>query len=48
MPTPDLDDALRWVPAPGRPPMVEVHDLDRDAMYGDLFRVLAESAVSPG
>ncbi len=41
--TPDLDDALRWRPAPGRPEMVEVHDIDRDAVFGDLFERLASA-----
>lgn len=48
VPTPDLGEDLRWRPAPGRPEMVEVHDLDRDAIYGDLFRALAEHALSAG
>ncbi|MBC7373830.1 MAG: nucleoside hydrolase [Frankiales bacterium] len=43
VPTPDLDDELRWRPAPGRPEMVEVHDLDRDAVFADLFARLASA-----
>jgi inosine-uridine nucleoside N-ribohydrolase len=40
VPTPDLADDLHWRAADGRPEMVEVHDLDRDEVFADLFRVL--------
>lgn len=48
VPTPDLDDDLVWQPAAGRPAMVEVHDLDRDAVFGDLFARLADQVSSAG
>jgi len=36
---PRLSDDLRWQPGTGT--MLELHDLDRDAVYGDLFARLA-------
>ena len=41
VPTPGLDDELRWTaPAAGRHLMLEATDIDRDAVIGDLYRVL--------
>ncbi len=40
-PSPVLDDDLRWRDVPGRHLIREAYDLDRDACFGDLFRVLA-------
>ena len=43
VPTPRLGRDLRWEDAgPGRHPMREAWGVDRDAVYGDLFRVLDE------
>lgn len=45
VPTPTLDDALRWQPVEGAPLMLEAHDVSRDLVYGELFRLLAEHAA---
>jgi hypothetical protein len=48
VPTPRLGADLRWEDAgAGRHPMREAWGVDRDAVYGDLFRVLAEHAQAP-
>lgn len=47
LPSPVLGDDLRWRRQPGRHLVREAHDLDRDACFGDLFRVLRETAVKP-
>ncbi|MGN6688706.1 MAG: nucleoside hydrolase [Actinomycetales bacterium] len=39
--TPLLDDELRWRQQPGRPVMREAFDVDRDAIFRDLYRALA-------
>ena len=39
-PSPVLTDDLRWQDAPGRHLIREAFDLDRDACFRDLFRVL--------
>lgn len=36
-PTPVLDDDLVWRQAPGRPPMREAYDIDRDGIFRDLL-----------
>ena len=46
VPSPVLTDDLRWERQPGRHLVREAYDLDRDACFGDLFRVLREAAVS--
>jgi purine nucleosidase len=40
--SPVLTDELRWERPPGRHLIREAHDLDRDACFGDLFRLLAQ------
>jgi hypothetical protein len=46
VPTPRLADDLRWVDAgPDRHVMREAWGVDRDAVFGDLFRVLAEQST---
>ena len=47
VPTPQLGEDLRWVHGPDRPVMREAVDLDRDAMFGDLFRCVADAAGTP-
>ena len=42
VPTPVLGDDLRWEHPPGRHTMREAWDLNRDAVFGDLYRVLAD------
>ncbi len=39
--SPVLDNELRWQHPPGRHQIREAYDVDRDAVFGDLFRVLA-------
>jgi len=47
VPTPRLGGDLRWeTPLPGRHPMREALDVDRDAVFGDLFWCLAEHAAA--
>lgn len=41
VPSPRLSDDLRWQQVPGRHLIREATDIDRDAVFGDLFRVLA-------
>ena len=41
VPTPHLDDDLRWRQDGDRHVMLEAYDVDRDAAFGDLFRRLA-------
>lgn len=43
VPTPVLGADLRWEHPEGRPLMREAIDVDRDAMFGDLYRVVAEA-----
>lgn len=46
VPTPQLDDDLRWVDGGAeRHVMREAWGVDRDAVYGDLFRVIAQHAL---
>ena len=40
VPTPTLDQDLKWQHHPGRPLMSEATDVDRDAVYRDFFRKL--------
>ena len=40
LPTPTLDEDLTWQHRPGRPLMSEATDVDRDAVYRDLFHKL--------
>ena len=40
VPTPTLDDDLRWQPLPNRPLMSEATDVDRDAVFRDFFHKL--------
>lgn len=42
-PTPGLDDLRRWTaPAPGAPPLREAFAVNRDAIFEDLFDLLAQ------
>lgn len=41
-PAPQLDDALFWRHPEGRHLMREAHDVDRDAIFHDLYRKLAQ------
>ncbi len=43
VPTPVLDDDLRWRQLPGRPLMSEAIDIDRDAVYRDFFHKLSQA-----
>jgi purine nucleosidase len=43
-PTPVLTPDLRWQAAPDRPPMIEAHGIDRDAIFCDFFDKLARLA----
>ena len=43
LPTPVLDDDLRWVHDPARHEMLESVDIDRDAVFTDLFLRVAEA-----
>ncbi len=45
VPTPAMGDDLHWVARPEHAAMLEMHDLDRDAVYGDLYRLLDEHAA---
>lgn len=45
VPRPTLDAELRWVPGRAGATMREAHDLDRDAVFGDLFARLASVTV---
>ena len=40
VPTPTLDDDLRWQHLPDRPPMSEATEVDRDAVFRDFLRKL--------
>lgn len=44
VPTPVLGEDLRWEHPEARPMMREAIDVDRDAMFADLFRVVADAA----
>ena len=44
VPSPVLGADLRWQHPPGRHLLREAYDVDRDAVFGDLFRVLAQAA----
>lgn len=44
VPTPRLDDGLRWVSDPGRALMREGHGVRRDAIFADFFARLARAA----
>ena len=44
VPTPRLDDDLRWRTDATRPDMREATSVNRNAVYADFFRVLAEQA----
>lgn len=46
VPTPVLDDDLHWQHPPGRHVMREAVDIDRDAMFRDLFRSVDDRAGS--
>lgn len=46
VPTPRLGDDLRWVPAPGRVPMLEGHGVRRDAIFADFLTRLARAAAA--
>lgn len=48
VPTPVLGEDLRWEHPEGRPLMREAIDVDRDAMFGDLFRVVTQGAIPSG
>jgi hypothetical protein len=37
-----LGEDGRWQHPPGRHLIREAHDVDRDAVFGDLFRLLAQ------
>ena len=43
-PTPVLGSDLRWEHPEGRPQLREAWDVDRDRVFGDLYRVLGERA----
>ncbi len=43
-PAPVLGDDLRWEHPPGRHEIIEALDVDRDAIFKDLYRVVAEAA----
>ncbi len=45
VPTPVLGRDLRWEHPDGRPMMREAIDVDRDAMFGDLYRVVTEAGA---
>jgi inosine-uridine nucleoside N-ribohydrolase len=42
VPTPQLDEELRWRPRAGAPPMREAHGVDRDGIFRDFFEKLDE------
>lgn len=44
VPTPTMNDEARWVARPDAPPMVEAIDVDRDAIFRDVYAVLAHAA----
>ncbi|MCW2779506.1 MAG: hypothetical protein JWN17_3231 [Frankiales bacterium] len=46
--SPVLGEDLRWHHPAGRHQIREAYDLDRDAVFGDLYRVLAEHAAQVG
>ena len=46
VPSPVLGDDLRWQHHEGRHLIREAYDLDRDACFGDLFRLLASDVPS--
>lgn len=45
VPTPTIGDDARWVHRPDAPPMIESIDVDRDAIFRDLFAALAAAAT---
>ena len=41
VPSPKLDDDLFWRHVPGRHPMREAFDIDRDSIFHDFYKKLA-------